>query len=280
MNIVTHPGPAHRDEFLASCLLLASGRADGIVRRDCDEKDLQSRDTVVLDQGGRHEAEFQNFDHHQFPISSPACCSITLVLKSLGYDLESVREVWPWLAFTEKVDTRGAKEAASKFGIPASSLPLVHSPVETSLLQIFSRSVNITDPLLSMMVEIGEALLTELKDVQSLLEQLDGLQPITMDRIQVLDVTSRLDAHSAFISKAIEIHLTRNGWSESCAVLVLQDPRGPGLALQRRNDHPAVDFRQIQNHPQVTFVHNTGFLAKTCPDPEIPELLKLAQSPD
>ena len=93
MIIVTHPGSAHRDEFLACCLLLADDNIaphiERIERRDCKAEDLEDRNTIVLDQGGMYSEPFHNYDHHQLGRDAAPVCSITMVLTMLGIDILS-----------------------------------------------------------------------------------------------------------------------------------------------------------------------------------------------
>ena len=65
-TIVTHPGGAHKDEFLACSVLLAQ-TPSSILRREPTEEDLSDPQVLVVDVGGRLEPELGNFDHHQFP---------------------------------------------------------------------------------------------------------------------------------------------------------------------------------------------------------------------
>ena len=92
-TIVTHRGQAHRDEFLACCLLLAAGKADCICRLDPLDADFNDPDVIVLDQGEVHDPERLNFDHHQFDRDADPACSITLILPYLGIDVEQARKI-------------------------------------------------------------------------------------------------------------------------------------------------------------------------------------------
>jgi len=65
-QIITHPGSAHKDDFLA-CSVLVHLHEVPILRREPTEEDLNDPGICVVDVGGRHEPELKNFDHHQFP---------------------------------------------------------------------------------------------------------------------------------------------------------------------------------------------------------------------
>ena len=81
--IVTHPGGAHKDDFLA-CSLLAHVHGAPIHRREPTERDLIDVKTCVVDVGGVHDPKLNNFDHHQFPRDAPPLCALSLVLQNLG----------------------------------------------------------------------------------------------------------------------------------------------------------------------------------------------------
>ena len=68
--IVTHPGAAHKDEFLA-CAFLITQYGVPIARREPTQSDLAKTDTIVVDVGGSHDPALLNFDHHQFPADHP-----------------------------------------------------------------------------------------------------------------------------------------------------------------------------------------------------------------
>ena len=62
-TIVTHPGGAHKDDFLA-CSLLVARHGVPIFRRDPSEEELADPTIAVVDVGHFHEPEKNNFDHH------------------------------------------------------------------------------------------------------------------------------------------------------------------------------------------------------------------------
>ena len=82
-SIVTHPGGAHKDDFLA-CAVLLSKFPVSIFRRDPTEDELADPQIAVVDVGHRHEPDLNNFDHHQFPREMEPTCSLSLVLQKMG----------------------------------------------------------------------------------------------------------------------------------------------------------------------------------------------------
>ncbi|MBD36927.1 MAG: hypothetical protein CMI28_02470 [Opitutae bacterium] len=62
-TIITHPGGAHKDDFLA-CSVLLSNHPASIFRRDPTEQELEDPEVAVVDIGHQHDPELNNFDHH------------------------------------------------------------------------------------------------------------------------------------------------------------------------------------------------------------------------
>ena len=180
-TIVTHPGQAHRDEFLACCLLIADLKADCIERREPTDADMADPDVIVLDQGGRHEPQLCNFDHHQFDRDADPACSITLILPYLnGIDVEQARSIWSWLEFSELLDSKGPFATAEKLGSNPDALFAGMSPVETTILRWFQSESSIDvhrkdaeigdynpgpNPLWDLMSRIGREKLDYLDEV-------------------------------------------------------------------------------------------------------------------
>lgn len=163
MKIVTHKGSAHRDEFMACCLLIAAGKATSIERRDSTTRDLSDAGVLVLDQGGCHEPDFNNYDHHQLPRDADPTCSITLILPLLCIDQVQARDIWRWLEFSERLDSKGPFASAVHYGMSSDALFATVSPIETTVLRWFERQTQIakspqgweSDPLWDLMELIG-----------------------------------------------------------------------------------------------------------------------------
>jgi hypothetical protein len=59
-------------------------------------------------------------------------------------------------------------------------------------------------------------------------------------------------------------------------VTVVRDDRGPGWTLFRRNDHPHVDFSQVDAAPGVIFAHRNGFIVKVETDTDLDKITRAA----
>ena len=134
--IVTHPGGAHKDDFLACCLL-AHLHGASIERREPTEQDLADPSICVVDVGGSHDPQLNNFDHHQFPRDSPPLCALSLVLQSLGL-YEDALAFCAWLRPAEWLDTLGPNKTSELMEIPRAALGALNSPIDITLLNRFA----------------------------------------------------------------------------------------------------------------------------------------------
>jgi hypothetical protein len=289
MKIITHPGQAHRDEFIACALLLAHcPEADSVERREPTPEELDDPEVMVVDVGGQHDPLKSNFDHHQFPRDFAPCCAVTLVLQSMHKRLLA-REVFPWLGFTELFDSKGPNQAAKELGMTPEALQQTMSPIEAQVLRMFqSRDRWAAGDLpFALMMMMGEEWLAYLDAVSTRLRRLDLLckgpegseSPYDVIRGDVLDLHAITDQPTL----GLELWIKLRKRDKDIKVTVTQDDRGPGLALFRRNDDPSIDFSRIEGHPKVHFAHRNGFLCKTktrLKVEEIDELIDLARVPE
>lgn len=283
-TLITHPGGAHKDEFLACCLLLAENEAP-IVRREPTPDDLADPATAVVDVGGCHEPELGNFDHHQFPADHPPVCSLSLVLQHLGmYD--DARAFCDWLEAAEWFDTRGPIDTARWLGASRETLAKLQSPVDITLLRrfAFEKSVQPGEPLWQVMQWIGSDLLAYLRGMR---ERLDfvAAHAVTWraDPAAVADdvlFMPRTEPMPQEPSAGLPRHIATLDGGAAITAMIYPDRRGPGYALARHEDHPAYDFTRIANCDDVHFAHARGFVAKTtATSPErLRELLMLARA--
>lgn len=251
-EIVTHPGKAHRDEFLAVGIVLAVlptqvSRKVTLARREPTAADTLADGVLVLDIGGG------DFDHHQLARTAPACCALTLVLKDLGL-LETAYQAWPWLGFTEVLDSKGPSVAAESVGATwPKSLPMLLSPVEQWALHWFEQGHN---DCLDVPRGIGAFLLQELQDYAAAEVALAKHAKVrTVAGLEVIDLS--------FTTELTAVPAWKARHAPHAVVSILKDDRGDGLALYRYNDDSRVDFSRLQDVAAVKFAHKGGFIAKT-----------------
>ncbi|QDV71118.1 hypothetical protein Poly24_48510 [Rosistilla carotiformis] len=278
--IVTHPGGAHKDDFLA-CSLLAHLHGVPIQRREPTEEDLADSTICVVDVGEVHDPEQNNFDHHRFPRDAPPLCALSLVLQNMGlYD--DALSFCAWLRPAEWLDTLGPNEAAKLMGIPRAALGALNSPLDITLLNRFASQTELRpdSPVYQVMCMVGEDIVNYL---QSLRQRLDYLKEHAQywtvesdgESIQALFL-AKSDTLANDPSFGVYAFIESEGKQDAIQAMVTPDRRGEGYGLSRYNDSQRLDFSQIETHEEVRFAHKRGFVAKvTTNDPtRLKELLK------
>jgi hypothetical protein len=280
--IVTHPGGAHKDDFLA-CSLLAHLHGVQIQRREPTDEDLANPSICVVDVGGAHDPKLNNFDHHQFPRDAPPLCALSLVLQSMGL-YEDALSFCAWLRPAEWLDTLGPNETAKLMGIPRTALGALNSPLDITLLNRFASHTELDpeSPIYQVMCMVGEDTVNYLRTLR---ERLDYLKEhgkywtIETDGepIQALFL-GKSDTISDDPSFGIYAFIESEGKESEIQAMVYPDRRGNGYGLTRYGDSQRLDFSQIESHDEVRFAHKRGFVAKvSTTDPtRLKELLELA----
>jgi hypothetical protein len=264
--IVTHPGGAHKDDFLA-CSLLAYLHGVPIQRREPSDEDLANIATCVVDIGGVHDAELNNFDHHQFPRDAPPLCAVSLVLQDMGL-YEDALSFCEWLRPAEWLDTLGPNKSAKLMGIPRAALRDLNSPIDISLLNRFASHTELApnNPVYQVMCMVGEDIVNY---VRSLRERLDYLKQHCQwwtietdgDPIQALFL-EQSDVIATDPSFGIFAFIAEEEKEDQVHALVYPDRRGSGYGLTRYEDCPLLNFSMIENYDDVRFAHKRGFVAK------------------
>ena len=137
-KIITHPGGAHKDEFLACAVLLAEHDVP-VSRQDPTDEDLLNPSTAVIDIGHRHQPDLHNFDHHQFARDAKPTCSLSLVLDHNGI-YEDALSFCPWLEVAEWFDCRGPKDTSEWLGVDRETIGKLNSPLDITCLLYTSPS--------------------------------------------------------------------------------------------------------------------------------------------
>ena len=266
-TILTHPGGAHTDEFLA-CSVLLTLHPVAIARREPSPAELANPSVCVVDVGHRHEPALNNFDHHQLPKDHPPTCSLSLVLQHLGiYD--DARQFCDWLETAEWFDTRGPIDTAKWLGTTADVLAKLNSPITATLLKRFALAKRIepAEPLWEMMRLIGADIVDYVNSLRARLAFLaDHAQFWTLElagrpaQVLFLPRTDPLPEEPSF---GLDRFIRIRGLEEQVVAVVSPDRRSPGYGLERYRDNPRVDFTRLAGQPGVHFTHARGFVAKT-----------------
>lgn len=265
--ILTHPGGAHKDEFLACCVLLAT-QATPIVRREPTQEDLDSLKTCVVDVGHEHQPDRLNFDHHQFPRDQVPTCSLSLILQHLGiYD--EAKSYCDWLETTEWIDCRGPNETAKMLEVDRAAMAKLNSPIDITLLRRFASQERLEagNPIWEVMKMIGEDLVEFIKTLRDRITYIEenvvtwdfDIKGETFHVLFMPRTEPLIDEPSMGLGRYIE----SKDLSKKVLATVSADRRSEGYGLSRFNDNPLVDFHKLEQEADVHFAHKRGFIAKT-----------------
>ncbi len=266
-GILTHPGSAHKDEFLACCLLVAVHESP-IFRREPTQADLDNPAMAVVDVGGEDDAARGNFDHHQFPKDHPPTCSLSLVLMDLGL-YEDARLYCDWLEVAEWFDTRGPVETAAWLGVERTLLAKLNSTLDLTLLRRFAGMSEIRpgEPMWEVMRWVGGDLIGYLRSLREKLNEIGRSSEIWEMSHEAGDFRVLFLPRAENFSEDASAGLARyaSGLPEGRQVIamVYPDRRGTGFALSRFNDDLRMDFTRIAAEGDVHFAHARGFVAKS-----------------
>ena len=268
-KIVTHPGSSHKDEFLATCVLLADLGDAEIYRREATDADLADLNTYVVDVGFEYAPERHNFDHHQ-DCSLP--CAFHLVMQHLGYHAAAT-QAFVWYPHMSMIDVKGPYRTAEHLGVDSSLLFATASPIDGYLLSIFARveTLGSRDLLYRFMKDLG-------RDMLGLIDRKMQRLELLKSEARVLPVKQYKTVFSDILSSpklAMELFL-RYLDDPLIVMSITPSNRGEGWELLRLGNSSVVDFRTIDARPEVRFVHSSGFLAKTHSRLPLPELVLLA----
>jgi hypothetical protein len=287
-TILTHPGSAHKDEFLACCVLLATAPCP-ILRREPAEADLTDPAIAVVDVGHRHEPALNNFDHHQLPADAAPTCALSLVLQHLGLYADA-RAFCEWLEPAEWFDCRGPNVTAKWLGVERDIVGKMQSPIDGTLLRRFAAAKLLSpgDPLWQIMHFVGTDLLDYVRNLRARLTfigqhaevwTLDGLT-LTAENgsAPAIVFLPRTEPLPEDPSAGLDRYVTEQCLDDRVVALIAPDRRSTGYGLSRHRDHPRLDFTRLKAEPDVHFTHQRGFVAKTsATDPQrLRQLLLLA----
>lgn len=255
-KIVVHPGSAHRDDFMAVSILLATLEEAEVFRRDPTREDLADLATHVVDVGMQYDPERNNFDHHQ---DSSLPCAFHLIMEHLGYH-EDALVVYGWYPLMSMMDVKGPHKTAEYFGVDASLLLASASPIDGYILSRFSQvqSLGKDDLIYKFMQEMGKDLLALIKEKKERLEWLKKEAEIVQVK-HLKAIVSRIDDNPKL---AMELYLRFLG-DARIGVCITPSVRGKGWELMRFKDHKDVDFRVLAGHPEIRFIHANGYVATT-----------------
>jgi hypothetical protein len=247
------------DDLISVCIVLAMDNDIKCVeRRPVEPEEIADPTVWVLDQGGVHDPENRNFDHHQFPAGTRRC---TLSLIADHFDLKKDLDEMVWFRALVLDDTLGAIRTAGELGCSATLLKgLMRGPVNEFVLAGFeqAKKLDSDDELVKLLSAIGTYIVTDIRNKKERIQLIREKAEIAeVNGLKVLFFME--DVSDPKLSIAAYLKETGN----NAAVLVVNNTRESGWSLSRISDHPRVDFRRIKGANDVLFVHANGFVAKT-----------------
>jgi hypothetical protein len=268
-KIVAHPGSAHKDDFLSVSVLLATLKQAEVFRREPTEEDLNDPDTYVVDVGLELCPERHNFDHHQ-DRSLP--CAFHLVMQHLGHH-EAAMLMFAWYPHMSMMDVRGPYRTAEHLGVDSSVLFASSSPIDGYIISTFAslETLNAQNPLYDLMKSLGENMIALIGRKMERLERLKSEAKVI--EIKHLKAVASDIGNSPKLAMELYLRLLDD---ENIVMSITPSNRGEGWELLRLGDNTIVDFRMIENNPEIRFVHGSGFLAKTNTRLPLEEVVELA----
>lgn len=227
-----------------------------VERRNYRARDISDPTVILVDTGRIHDPTAMNFDHHQ---DETSICALSLVLDHYGvYNL--AKAAWPWLHFTESLDTAGLAHTAHAFGIGSSRqlLPLL-SPVEKKILEAFGRQSIVApgDLLHSLLVEIGKGMWEELEVFSSRCELLAShshTEETPAGPALVVDLAKESDP-----TFGTEVFCSLH--RQEAKLIVSLDKTHAGSTLVALT--PSINFRKATGKMHVNYVDKAGLVART-----------------
>jgi len=266
-TIITHPGGAHKDDFLA-CSVLLSNHSVSIFRRDPTEQELEDPEVAVVDIGHQHDPKLNNFDHHQLPRDHEPTCALSLVLQKFEI-YEDTKEFCSWLETTEWFDCRGPHDTAEWLGVDREAMAKLNSPLDVTMFQAFAKQKehHPGEPVWEVMKMMGTDLVQYVTGLRGRINQVAKIEEFWdlgqgEDMFKVAFVP-RTEPEVEEASGGLAWRIKELGLEEEVVAMVYPDSRGGGYGMRRYDDNLALDFSQLSEQPDVHFTHNRGFIAKT-----------------
>ena len=300
MKIITHGGNAHLDDFMSCAIALTAMTWDCmeiyakhgenvslinaldkacegllIERREPTTEELEDKDILVLDVGGKYEPKLWNFDHHQLPRGTKES-AMSLFAASIGlpnggfngteqyepgsdkYPADSLasflEDAFPWFRTRIAVDACGPFATAKENGVEWDTVEKFLGPLEDVILKTFENTtpkdrVYVVKPLAEMILRKHAAW-------EQVIPYVNYDRPWWSNNgFTVADFTAANPEDAEACSDMITKYVT--------GVAIFHDNRGNGLTLLRLHDDPRIDFTRVKDDPEVAFCHNGGFIVKT-----------------
>lgn len=259
--ILTHPGSAHADDFLACALCSNIHGGLPIERRAATEAELNDPAVAVLDQGLRWEPALWNFDHHQNDPRVQGRCATSLILEHLLHlPPRDLPDAVPWLPHFETWDALGPGVLGRPYGLDiAQTFAIQYDPTGRLLRDLFAGHTHIPAdcPLGQILQALGKCLLDDIEQRRADFSLLDA-------RMQCVEAAGLSGLLLDPLPGEKDLPKFMKDWIAlrypDTAFYITLNRRG-GTSLTRWGDHPKLNFHQLQHHPDIRYTHPGGFLA-------------------
>ncbi len=274
--LITHPGSAHLDDFLSSCLVVyKSGDIEEIHRREPTNEEINNPSIWKLDVGNKHDPDVKCYDHHQFVMND---CTLSLLLKD--WELwEKSLEVHGWLKIVLAKDSKGPKEVLNILNISYTALISLDSFIERCMLDLFEKKeiIKRKNAIFSFMKLIGKQFFKQIEDYFNTLKEIEGkIEFKKIKDVPVIFCFKNIKPSNMLVR--ILNKKKREIWKdERGGIIVYPNNRPHGtIGLRRYDDDRRVDFSKIAKFEKVKFAHPQGFFASLEPmsDYELEQYIK------
>jgi len=279
VKIIIHGGNAHLDDFLSTCIVLyKEDNIDIIYRRDPTIEELNNSFDWKIDIGEEFNPWKRQFDHHlskfpeienlSFNVDVLFDCSLSLLLKYYNIWREA-NEVYKWIHVVVMNDCRGSKYVEDILFINRDIVKSLESFIERSILTIFENKevIEKESSLFKLMKFTGKLFFDGINDYFEMIKTVNKHAEIFV----IKDVVIIKYLHKPHYSKPLMRVLVskKREWypSDIGGIVIFPNQRPIGsIGLNRLNDDPRVDFRNIKDYDKLIFAHHSGFFAVVSSD--------------
>ncbi|MHA1758821.1 MAG: MYG1 family protein [Promethearchaeota archaeon] len=258
-TIITHPGSAHLDDFLSSCLVIyKSGDIEKIYRKEPDISEIEDPNIWKLDVGDKFDPAIKCYDHHNVTIED---CTLSLLLKDWGI-WEKANIVHNWLKVAVVKDAKGPKEVLNLLNISYTALNGLDSFIERTILGIFEKKdvINRKSALFSLMKTIGKRFFTQIDEYFKVLKLVEANAEYKKIKGVPIVMYYENARHSSMLVRILNEKKKEFFGDERGGIVIFPNNRPEGtIGLKKYDNDRRVDFSKIAKYEKVVYTHPQGF---------------------